>query len=148
MGRRRGKVNKKGRNAGDGQYMGLPYSMTQHQAWRSLSGNAVKVFIELRSRFNGGNNGKLILSYEEAAKLLGMSKTSVGRAYDDLQRKGFIKLEKKGHWYGRKASEWRCTDCACDGNIPTKDWTKSRPEKTEAGIETEHIHGPTGPPRY
>ena len=33
----------------------------QHDAWRSLKGNSIKVYLELHSRFNGKNNGDLHL---------------------------------------------------------------------------------------
>jgi hypothetical protein len=34
----------------------------------------VKVFLELRTRFHGANNGHLILSMEEAARMLNLGK--------------------------------------------------------------------------
>jgi hypothetical protein len=40
----------------------------------------MKVFIELLSRFNGANNGKLSLSLDDGARLLAMSKSTVARA--------------------------------------------------------------------
>ena len=39
-------------------------------AWRALGGSAIKVYLELHSRYWGGNNGKLSLSLEEGARLL------------------------------------------------------------------------------
>jgi hypothetical protein len=88
----------------------MPYNTLHSPAWRSLSGPAVKVWFELRSRFHGGNNGRLILSYEEAAGLLGLGKSTVKRALDELQDKGFIVCVRQGKWYGRLASEWAVTD--------------------------------------
>ena len=121
--------NKKGRSKSDGQYMTLSYFQVHHPAWRSLSGPAIKVWIELRSRFNGRNNGKLALSLDEGARLLGMSKSTVRRAYQELEKKGFIVMTKQGHWYGRLATEWRITDQSCDGHPATHDWQNWRPEK-------------------
>ena len=54
--RARRKIGKDGRNS-EYQYWNLPYSMMQSPAYRLLSGPAMKVLHELRSRFNGGNNG-------------------------------------------------------------------------------------------
>lgn len=48
--------------------------MLRSDAWRSLSGAAVKLCLELSTRFRGGNNGKLHLSLNEAAELLGLGK--------------------------------------------------------------------------
>lgn len=58
------------KNRGEGQYTPLPYAQLKSPAWRSLSGAAVKVWLELHTRFNGGNNGKLTLSYAEAGEAL------------------------------------------------------------------------------
>jgi biotin operon repressor len=120
--------------------MPLPYSMTQHPVWRSLSGSAVKVFIEMRSRFNGSNNGKIRLSLEDGAKALGMGKETVRRAQQELEEKGFVVKTRAGYFYGRQAAEWRLTDCGCEGRPPTRDWQIKKPEetgqKTKRGSET------------
>src|SRR5215472_12431808 len=57
----------------------LSYSLVNSEAWRTLRGAAVKVFLELRTRFHGGNNGKLHMSLEEAARLLRLGKATVLR---------------------------------------------------------------------
>ena len=108
--------------------MPLPIDTLNHPAWRSLSGNAIKLFLELRSRFNGSNNGSLRLSYDEAVNLLGMSKGTVGRAYKELEQCGFIKKMKEGQWYGRKAHEWAVTDVPCNGYPATRDWRNNLTE--------------------
>ncbi|MDA8586706.1 helix-turn-helix domain-containing protein [Rhodobacteraceae bacterium] len=100
-----GKSNRKS----EGQYVPLPYSQLKSPAWRSLSGAAIKVWLELHTRYHGGNNGRLTLSYAEAAKNLGMGKATVHRAYNELVESGFLALEKEGDWYGRLAHEWRLT---------------------------------------
>jgi biotin operon repressor len=116
--------NKTGRSKRDGQYIPLPYSMLRHPAWRRLNPAAIKVWLELRSRYNGSNNGKLALSVDQGAKLLGMSKSTVTRALKELEAKGFIVKTRQGAWYGRKATEWRVTDTSCDGHPPSRDWQR------------------------
>ena len=123
------KHDKKGRSKKIEPYLTLPYSTLHHKAWRQLSGHSIKVFLELRSRFNGSNNGKLRLSYDEGAKLLGMSKTTVGRALDELEEAGYITKTKEGHWYGRKAHEWATSDQKLDGYPATRDWQNRYKEK-------------------
>ncbi len=102
--------NRTGRSKGGGQFVPIPHTMVRSDAWRSLSGAAAKVYIELRARYNGANNGDLSLSYREAADYLGLGKTSVKRAFDELQGKGFIVKTSQGHWYERKAATWAATD--------------------------------------
>jgi DNA-binding transcriptional MocR family regulator len=112
--------------------MPLPYAMVQSPAWRTLSGAAVKVWIELRARYNKYNNGRLTLSVREAADLLGIGDATAWRAFQELQGRGFICLRKRGRWYGRQASEWESTDLPVDGKLATRDWNNWRPSKTDS----------------
>ncbi|WP_018997599.1 helix-turn-helix domain-containing protein [Hirschia maritima] len=128
MAKRKRRINAKGRNDTE-QYLPIPYSMANHPTFRSLSGPAVKVWIELRSKFNGSNNGKLSLSFQDAATKLGLSKTTVGRAFNELQEKGFIVKQKAGHWYGRKAAEYQITDKPYNGSTATRSWQQWRAPK-------------------
>ena len=122
--------------------MTLSYAHLKSPAWRSLSGAAVKVWFELHTRFNGGNNGKLHLSMNEAAEILGLGKATVKRAYDELVEKGFLVLEKRGDWYSRRAHDWRLTSkpmqTAKGKNPPTLDWRNWKgPTKTERGSQAD-----------
>ena len=121
--------------------MPLSYAQLKSDAWRSLSGSAVRLWLELHTRYNGGNNGALSLSYAEAGETLGMGKATVQRAYAELVAKGFLVLEREGNWYNRRAHEWRLTTKAMQnakGKVSaTQDWRNYRPPKTERGSETE-----------
>lgn len=133
------------KKSGEGQYAPLPYGMLKSHAWRHLSGAAVKVFLELHTRFNGSNNGKVRLSYAEAAQALGMGKATVQRAFRDLQDKGFLVLVREGNWYHRQAHEWRLTikpvQLVRGTQVPTHDWRSWRPAKTERGSDTDQRGG-------
>lgn len=124
------------RNDRDGQYLTLPYAQLKSEAWRSLSGAAVKVLLELHTRFNGGNNGNVRLSLNEAVKALGISKGTAQRAFIELQEKGFIALHSPGSWYHRKAHQWRLTTKRMQTTkgveVATNDWQKRR-SKTKDG---------------
>tara|TARA_B100000965_G_scaffold381828_2_gene379641 strand:+ start:4924 stop:5325 length:402 start_codon:yes stop_codon:yes gene_type:complete len=119
--------NAKGRNDQE-QYLAIPYAMARSPAFRNLGGAALKVWVELRSRYNGGNNGDLSLSLDEGSKLLSMGKATVQRGLNELEAKGFIKMTKRGHWYGRKATTWAVTDISHKGHIATRDWKSWKPE--------------------
>ncbi len=138
------KVNAKGRN-NDEQYVNLSYRMLRSPAWRALGGPAVKVYFELRARFNGGNNGQLTLSLDEGARLLGIGKATVGRALIELQVKGFIVMTKRGRWYGRQATEYAVTDKPVNGLPATNAWKHWRPEKQILGSEVDPSAPLTGP---
>jgi DNA-binding transcriptional MocR family regulator len=147
---------KRGRRAlangrsGPEQYFTISYPMAHSDAWRSLNGSAVKVWIELRTRFHGGNNGRLTLSLEEAARLLHIGKATAARAFRELETKGFIKLKKRGRWYGRLATEWAVTDKGVNGEAATNDWKRWREAsslraKTEIGSDADPWAVMTGP---
>lgn len=130
MGKSRSKLGKRPEK---GQYVNLPFAMLRSPAWRSLSGAAVKVWFELHSRYNGGNNGQIHLSMNEAADLLGLGKATVQRAFQHLQDNGFLVLVRKGDWYHRRAHEWRLTTKSVQTRqgkrAATNDWHSWRPQK-------------------
>ncbi len=128
----------KGKRSQEGQYIPLSYAQLKSKAWRSLSGAAVKVWLEVHTRYNGGNNGSLTLSMAEAAECLGIGKATAGRAFKELQAKGFLVLVKEGNWYHRRAHEWRLTTKPMQGakgkKPPTNDWRSWQPpKKTKRG---------------
>lgn len=84
MARRRHRRHQNNGRSEDHQYWNLPYSMARSDAFRRLSGTALKVLLELRCRFSGYNNGKVTLSMDEGARLLGMSKGTVQRGLTEL----------------------------------------------------------------
>lgn len=132
----------RGKKGDETQYLPLPYGQIKSSAWRSLSGAAVKLWLELHTRFNGGNNGKLHLSMNEAAEILGLGKATVKRAFDELVAKGFLALEREGNWYSRRAHEWRLTSkpmqTAKGKTPPTLDWVSWKaPKKTKRGSDTD-----------
>ena len=126
--RRHRRPNATGRNESE-QYLKISYDMARSAAWRSLGGTTVKVWVELRTRYNGRNNGDLSLSLDEGARLLGIGKTTVQRALKELQDKGFIKMVRQGQWYGRIATTWQITDRGYQGHPPTNDWAVWRPPR-------------------
>ncbi|GLQ25782.1 helix-turn-helix domain-containing protein [Sulfitobacter pacificus] len=136
----------KGKRSGEGQYVPLPYAQLKSPAWRSLSGAAVKVWLELHTRYNGSNNGKLHLSMSEAAEILGLGKATIKRAFDELEAKGFLALEVPGNWYSRRAHDWRLTSKPTEGPsgkvTATFDWKGWRPpKKQKQGSEMEPSRG-------
>lgn len=123
--------DKRGRSKNpEGQYAPLAYEMLRSAAWRSLSGSAIKVFLELHTRFDGFNNGELFLSLEEAAKFLGMGKSTAKAGFDELIEKGFLRLVKQGTFIRGRASTYRMTHKPAASVMRTDDWRHWKaPEK-------------------
>lgn len=124
------RVNNKGRNETE-QYTKIPYAMIKSEAFRNLSGPAMKVLFETRCRYHGANNGNLHLSMDEASRLLGLGKATVQRAFVELEDKGFLKLVERGQWYGRRASCYAVTDKPLKGQLATNDWRHWKPPRKQ-----------------
>ena len=108
---RRGRgVDHKGRSKNRGKFVALGDGMLTSEAWRSLSGSAIKYYVELRRRFNGMNNGELHLSLEQANKHLGMARDTVLRVQQELVDKGFVRMTRRGGFHQRLATTWALTD--------------------------------------
>ena len=125
------------------RFVKLTYPLLESEAWRWLRPISQSVYIELRRRFNGSNNGRISLSLAEAAQILKASKSSISTALKQLETHGFIKLIKKGYFTKRMASEYALTDEQLDGYPPTREWRQWRPTQAHRrrqipaiGIET------------
>jgi hypothetical protein len=73
-------------------------------------------------------------------KLLGLGKATVMRALEELEEKGFIAMTRRGHFYCRRASEYRLTGQPTDRNPATRDWENWTPdgsENSERGSDTD-----------
>ena len=121
------------------RFVKLIYPLLESEAWRWLKPNSQAVYIELRRRFNGSNNGKISFSLAEGARILRASKTTIQTALVELEEHGFIKLVKKGYFQGRMASEYALTDERLEGYPPTREWQRWRPTKTHRRRQTPAI---------
>lgn len=77
---------------GAGRHVQLPEYLQATEAWRTMAGYSKLLYIELKRRFNGSNNGRIVLSHREAAYYLNIHRNSVGKCYKELEERGFIKM--------------------------------------------------------
>ncbi len=125
------------------RFVKLTYPLIESEAWRWLRPISKAVYIELRRRYNGLNNGKISLSLSEAAHILKASKSSISTALKQLETHGFIKLVKKGYFTGRMASEYALTDEQLDGYPPTREWRQWKPTNPHRRRQMRVIGIPT-----
>ena len=145
MARLRRPPNKTGRSDGiQGQFVPISHDMAASVAWRSLAGASIKVYVELRRRHNGSNNGAMYLSQDEAARLLALSKSTVRRALAELEAKGFIRMMTRGGWLGRKAATFAVTDRPLNQYPPTNEWKHWRPAGAGPAVPIRHPRGVCG----
>ncbi len=88
------KHHKKG---GAGRFVQLPEWLQASPAWATLKPGPRSLYIELKRRFNGSNNGRIILSHRDAAKALCVHANTVGPWFAELQERGFIDLAQAPH---------------------------------------------------
>ncbi len=109
------KYNKTGRSKGDAKHVRLYEYMARTPAWRGLSGNAAKAWLEINLLYNGSNNGRIAVPTRLLGKRIGLSQRGATRAILELENAGFLRCTKAGD-FGRKriAAEYRLTHLRCD----------------------------------
>ncbi len=60
------------------------------EAWQTLKSGPRALYIELKRRFNGANNGEIFLSHRDAATAINVNKGTVGKYVAELRERGFI----------------------------------------------------------
>jgi len=113
---------------GVGRFVQLPEWVQATEAWATLPPGPRALYIELKRRFNGTNNGKITLSHREAAKALGVSRNTPGKWFKLLEQRGFI-FETQGHCLGPsgvgETAHWGLSEEATpDGKPARKTFTK------------------------
>lgn len=110
------------------KHIRLYASITGSDAWKHLSGNAIKVLIALVARDDGTRNGNIGFSCREAGEAANLTPHTANRCLQELVDHGFIRCTQKGA-FSRKishASLWRYTWAAWpEGKLgPTRDFEK------------------------
>lgn len=82
---------------GAGRHVQLHEYLQATEAWASLKPGPKLLYIELKRRFNGSNNGNIILSHREAALALNVHRNTVGPWFDQLRARGFIRMKQAPH---------------------------------------------------
>jgi hypothetical protein len=132
-------AKQKGRSP-TGRFARLAHKLLESGAYRSLSPNARALLVELAMMENGKNNGTLFLSVRDAADRIGISDPhAAGRAFDELEQRGFIACTSEAHFAvkagaGSRARAWRLTWEAVGGKRgPSNEFEEREPEpKTRA----------------
>jgi DNA-binding MarR family transcriptional regulator len=119
------------------RHIRLYHSITESEAWRHLSGNAIKVLIALARFDDGSSNGELFFSERTGASAAGLSRNTVRRALRELIDKGFIAQTKPGAFNRNTllAATYRLTWVAWPGgrpSAPTRDFEKWKPGNSQA----------------
>lgn len=144
--------HEKQRKAKGSRYVQLFHFMLNCPAWRSLSPVARAVYVQIASRYMGSNNGRIPYAVREGEDELGVGKSTVQRALNDLVQRGFIVLVKDSKFTQKlkHAREWRLTEHFCDisQRSATKDFMRWEPSKIQNSVPvvglTVPVVGPSG----
>ena len=122
---------KKGR--GGGQFVMLNEWLQKSEAWATMRPGPRALYIELKRRFTGHNNGDIFLSQRDAAKALHVSKDTATAYFRDLAARGFIEMTQGGHLGPSgigQAAKWALTEEQLNGKPPSKTFMTWRENKT------------------
>lgn len=86
------KQYKRHKRGGAGQHVQLPEWLQTSVAWATMKPGPRALYIELKRRFNGSNNGAIFLSHRDAARALNVHRNTVGPMFRELSGRGFIRM--------------------------------------------------------
>ena len=119
--------SRKRMKGGAGRHVQLLEWFQATEAWATLGPGPRVVYLELKRRFNGGNNGQIFLSHRDAAKAVNVGRDTVGRYFRELIDRGFITVTR-GHCLGPsgvgQAATYALTELTLDGKPATKDFVR------------------------
>ena len=87
----------KRKKRGAGRFVQLPEWVQASEAWATLPPGPRALYIELKRRFNGANNGEIFLSHRDAAIALHVHRNTVGPWFKMLEERGFIHMTRAPH---------------------------------------------------
>lgn len=134
MSRKPYKSNKRG----TGSHVQLLEWLQASLAWRSLKPGPRALYIELKRRFNGYNNGAIILSHRDAAKALNVHRNTVGDYFRELEERGLIHATR-GSCLGPagigEAAHWALDELPTQDSKPARRafqrWTELQKPRTK-----------------
>lgn len=125
---------------GAGRHVQLPEYLQATEAWASLSPGPRALYIELKRRFNGHNNGRIILSHRQAAEAINVSRNTVGPYFKELEARGLIAMTQGPHLGPSgigQAALWALQEIpTADGKPATKgflNWPKIEKPRPKSG---------------
>ena len=120
---------KRGRRRKGPPFSMLPHFIQASAAYHGLSLPARAFLLEIIRRYNGANNGKIVLGTREAAYELNCAFGTIVKAARELGDAKLVQPISKGVWRGRRATTWQIAWIVCDatGELPRKQWPLRKP---------------------
>ncbi|MCF3973931.1 hypothetical protein [Paracoccus salsus] len=119
---------------GTGKFVQLREYLQASEAWATMRPGPRALYVEIKRRFNGSNNGSLYLSHRDAAIALNVARNTVAGWFRELEARGFIR-KTAAHYLGPsgigQASLYALEEETCDGKPATKGFMRWK-QKTES----------------
>lgn len=128
---RKRKMNKKGRN--EPTFSRLPHWVQDSAAFRSLKPGPRALLIEMIRKYNGRNNGQIIMSARQACEAINIAdKDTALRYLNQLRDVGLIRPIKVGGFNMKdatasRATEWALTWERVNEQLPTREFMDWKP---------------------
>jgi len=136
-------MSNKYKRKGRAKFLMLEGYLLRSAAWRAATPVDRSLYLELKWRYDGLNNGRIGLSCREAAEALGVSKATADRSFKHLQELGFVEIAKRSGFNvkSRVSTEWLLTEHKDDrtGDLPKKTFTRWAPEIQNTVSPEGHI---------
>lgn len=87
----------KHKKRGAGRFVQLPEWVQATPAWATLPPGPRALYIELKRRYTGSNNGEIYLSHRDAATALNVHRNTVGPWFTALEERGLIHMTRGPH---------------------------------------------------
>ena len=134
------------------RFLGIPLSVFETEAYRSLKASSVKMLVDLAKQYNGYNNGDFTAAYSVLKKHGWKSKGTIQSAIKELIDKGFIVRTRNARFQNPNATcalygvTWRTIDACNDKldirptKIPTNNFKNFSNDSTSPQFGPSSIH--------
>lgn len=123
----------KSNKRGAGRHVQLSEWLQASEAWATLKPGPRALYVELKRRFNGANNGDIFLSHRDAALALNMNRNTATEYFRELAERGFIAMTEApqlGVAGIGKASKWALQEePTSDGKPALKGFVRWKPKQ-------------------
>ena len=113
-------------------------------AWATLKPGPRALYVELKRRYNGSNNGKVRMAVREAAVMLNVHRNTVPSYFRELEVRGLIRETQRGHLGADGhgiASTWTlCELPTADSKPPDMSFRSWLPEKNPVTTDRRPCH--------
>ena len=120
-------------------------------AWRDLDPVARCLYLEIKIRFNGSNNGSIGFGCREAAEALGVGPDTASRAFKSLEAHGFVQVTTRSTFNQKRLTrEWLLTELPDDrseGAISSRDFMRWSADQVDVPVPARPRSGKVVPLR-